>query len=182
MILRGKFANAIKGKISEDYIITVLEQLRRLEFQFRKVSAKSKVKALGKKRTIEIKALVNFTSNDLPPEDSFQEGVPTLFVPGSVNYPMFDFVIWDSLRQCLMCFQITVLNQFYVHASMTNSTKWQKFCWINDEKQNPMEFYWVVPKSCIGNVSKPPSVANDLIVFFEDLISDFPELGKLVLE
>jgi hypothetical protein len=102
-----------------------------------------------------------------------------LFVPDSPNYPRFDFFLWDSERQVLMGFQVTVLNPFSDHPKMTNSQTWQRFCFGNS-KQTPMELYWVVPKRCIGG--DIASVVNDSIILFEDLISDFPALGKLILQ
>jgi hypothetical protein len=62
---------------------------------------------------------------------------------------------------------------------MTNSDMWQKFCFGNS-KQTPMELYWVVPKCCIG--ANTSSFLNDSIILFEELISDFPALGKLNLK
>jgi hypothetical protein len=43
-----------------------------------------------------------------------------------------------------------------------------------------MEMYWVVPKCCVGKDHE--SVVNDFIILFEDLINDFPALGKLILQ
>ena len=71
---------------------------------------------------------------------------------------MFDFFLWDSDRQLMMGFQVTVRNPFSDHPKMTNSQLWQKFCFGNAQ-QTPMELYWVIPKCCVG--SDIQSVLNE---------------------
>jgi hypothetical protein len=183
IVLKGtNYPNKIKGKISEMYITTMLELSQIFAFQFRKVA---NIATIGlpddatQRKSIEIKSVVHFLTNKLPPKTSFHKKLTTLFVPNSPNYPRFDFFLWDSERQILMGFQVTVLNPFSDHPKMTNSQTWQRFCFGNS-KQTPMELYWVVPKSCIGVDSA--SVVNDSIILFEDLISDFPALAKLTLQ
>ena len=182
LILKGKeFPNAIKGKISEMYITTVLELSQLFPFRFRKIKDIAKIGLPGdsfKLMSIEIKSVVHFLTNKLPPKVSFRKDVTTLFVPDSPNYPRFDFFIWDSDRLLLMGFQVTVLNPFYDHPKMTNLKLWQTFC-FGKSKQTRMELYWVVPKCCVGK--KTDSVVNDSIILFDDLVSYFPALGKLVL-
>ena len=118
-------------------------------------------------------------TNKLPPKTSFQKNITTLFVPDSPTYPRFDFFLWDSGREVMMGFQVTVQNPFSGHQKMTNLQSWQRFCFGNS-KQTPMELYWVVPECCVG--TNTDSVENDSIILFEDLISDFPALGKLRLQ
>lgn len=183
LVLKGnEYTNSIKGKISEMYVTTILELSRIFTFQYRLVANLGRIgkpeDSPGRKR-IEIKYVIHFLTNKLPPKSSFQKNVTTLFVPESPNYPRFDFFLWDSERQLLMGFQVTVRNPFSDHPKMVNSPQWQQFCFGNS-KQTPMELYWVVPKSCVGKNTK--SVANDSIILFDDLISDFPALGKVSLQ
>ena len=184
IVLKGaEYPNSIKGKISEMYITTMLELSPLFAFQFRKVANIAKIGLpddATERKSIEIKSVVHFSRNKLPPKTSFHKNLTTLFVPDSPNYPRFDFFLWDSKpkRQVMMGFQVTVLNPFSDHPKMTNSQTWQRFCFGNS-KQTPMELYWVVPKCCIG--ADTASVVNDSIILFEDLISDFPALGKLIL-
>ena len=77
-----------------------------------------------------------------------------------------------------MGFQVTVLNPFSDHPKMNNSQLWQRFCFGNSE-QTAMELYWIVPKCCVGKNIQ--SVEKDYIILFEELVSDFPALGKLAL-
>ena len=183
LVLKGKnYPNSIKGKISEIYITTMLELSQLFTFRFRKVANIAKIGLPDdspKSKSIEIKSVVHFLRNKLPPKTSFHKNVTILFIPESPNYPRFDFFLWDSERQLMMGFQVTVLNPFSDHPKMTNSQIWQQFC-FGDSKQTPMELYWVVPKCCIG--ADTASVVNDSIILFEDLISDFPALGKLILQ
>ena len=181
IILKEKlYTNTIKGKISEMYITTMLELSQRFTFPFRKMKNLSKIGLPDdspKIKNIEIKSVVHFLTNSLPPKTSFHKNVTTLYVPDSPNYPRFDFFLWDSDRQLMMGFQVTVLNPSD-HPKMTNSQLWQRFCFGN-AKQTPMELYWVIPKCCARKNTE--SVVNDCIILFEDLVSDFPALGKLVL-
>ncbi|KAK5666554.1 hypothetical protein QVD99_006629 [Batrachochytrium dendrobatidis] len=173
------YPNSIKGKISEMYITTMLELSQLFTFEFRKIANIAKIGSpedSTERKSIEIKSVVRFLTNKLPPKTSFHKNVTSLFVPESPNYPRFDFFLWDSKRQVMMGFQVTVHNPFSDHPKMTNSQTWQRFCFGNS-KQTPMELYWVVPKRCIG--TDTASVVNDSIILFEDLISDFPALGKL---
>ena len=183
IVLKGTdYTNAIKGKISEMYITTMLELSPLFAFEFRKVANIAKIGLpddTTERKSIEIKSVVHFLTNKLPPKTSFHKNLTTLFVPDSPNYPRFDFFLWDSERQVMMGFQVTVLNPFSDHPKMTNSQIWQRFCFGNS-KQTPMELYWVVPKRCIG--ADTASVVNDSIILFDDLISDFPALGKLILQ
>lgn len=183
LVLKGnEYENALKGKISEMYITTALELSLCFTFQSRKIVNGHKIELLDaspKTKVIEIKSVVHFLTNKLPPKTSFQKNVTTLFVPDSPNYPRFDFFLWDSERQLMMGFQVTVLNPFYNHPKMVNSQLWQRYCFGNST-QTPMELYWVVPKCCVG--TNNASVVNDSIILFEDLISDFPALGKLALQ
>ena len=182
IVLNGAdYNNSIKGKISEMYITTMLELSQLFTFQFRKVKKISKIGLPNdsfKRKSIKIKSVVHFLTNKLPPKSFFQDNRTTLFVPDSPTYPKFDFFLWDSERHVLMGFQVTVRNPFHDHPKMSNSQEWLAFC-FGDTESKPMELYWVVPKSCIGN---PKSVEKDYIILFEDLISDFPALGKLVLQ
>ena len=187
IVLKGPdYTNNVKGKISEMYITAMLELSRLFCFKFRKVA---NISAIGSpsdspgEKKIEIISVVHFLTNKLPTKTSFRKEFTTLFVPQSPTYPRFDFFIWDASRQLLMGFQVTVLNPFYKHTKMTNSQDWQRFC-FGTAKQTPMELYWVVPKCCIGNdtLSLKLSHKADFIIVFEDLISDFPALGKLVLQ
>ncbi|KAK6093400.1 hypothetical protein MT418_006026 [Batrachochytrium dendrobatidis] len=180
IVLKGTYyPNSIKGKISEMYITTMLELSQLFTFEFRKVANIAKIGSpedSTERKSIEIKSVVRFLTNKLPPKTSFHKNVTSLFVPESPNYPRFDFFLWDSQRQVMMGFQVTVHNPFSDHPKMTNSQTWQRFCFGNS-KQTPMELYWVVPKRCIG--TDTASVVDDSIILFEDLISDFPALGKL---
>ncbi|OAJ44408.1 hypothetical protein BDEG_27636 [Batrachochytrium dendrobatidis JEL423] len=129
-ISRKDYPNTIKGKISEMYITTMLELSQLFSFQFRKVSNIAKIglqEDSPLRKSIEIKSVVHFLRNKLPPKTSFQKNVTTLFVPESPNYPRFDFFLWDSDRQLMMGFQVTVLNPFSEHPKMTNSQMWQIF-------------------------------------------------------
>jgi len=183
IVLKGTdYPNSIKGKISEMYITTMLELSLLFAFQFRKVANIAKIGLPDdtiERKSIEIKSVVHFLTNKLPPKTSFQKNNTILFVPDSPTYPRFDFFLWDSNRQVMMGFQVSVLNPFSNHPKMKNSQTWQRFCFGNS-KQTPMELYWVVPKGCIG--ADTASVVNDSIILFEDLISDFPALGKLRLQ
>jgi hypothetical protein len=183
LVLKGKdYPNTINGKISEMYITTMLELSQLFTFQFRKIANIAKIGLPDdspKTMSIEIKSVVHFLSNKLPPKISFRKNVTTLFVPESPNYPTFDFFLWDSDRQLIMGFQVTLLNPFSNHAKMTNSQLWQRYCFGNS-KQTPMELYWVIPKCCVG--SNTESVVNDSVILFDELVSDFPALGKLVLQ
>jgi hypothetical protein len=185
-VLKGTdYNNSMKGKISEMYVTTMLEVLKLFNFQFRKAVDISKIGLSNDdpvRRNIEIKSVVHFFSNKLPPKTSFHKNNTTLFVPESPNYPEFDFFLWDSTRQLLMGFQVTVCNPFSRHPKMTNSQIWQQFCFGDSDEQppSPMEMYWVVPKCCVGKDHE--SVVNDFIILFEDLINDFPALGKLILQ
>ncbi|KAK6093399.1 hypothetical protein MT418_006025 [Batrachochytrium dendrobatidis] len=180
IVLKGTdYPNSIKGKISEMYITTMLELSQLFTFEFRKVANIAKIGSpedSTERKSIEIKSVVRFLTNKLPPKTSFHKNITSLFVPESPNYPRFDFFLWDSKRQIMMGFQVTVHNPFSDHPKMTNSQTWQRFCFGNS-KQTPMELYWVVPKRCIG--TDTASVVDDSIILFEDLISDFPALGKL---
>ncbi|KAL5039885.1 hypothetical protein RTP6_006987 [Batrachochytrium dendrobatidis] len=108
----------------------MLELSQLFSFQFRKVSNIAKIglqEDSPLRKSIEIKSVVHFLRNKLPPKTSFQKNVTTLFVPESPNYPRFDFFLWDSNRQLMMGFQVTVLNPFSEHPKMTNSQMWQIF-------------------------------------------------------
>jgi hypothetical protein len=178
LVLKGiDYTNSMKGKISEMYITTILELSLRFSFPIRKI-ANINTDTL-KMQNIEIKAVIHFSSNKLPPKSSFKSTVTTLFVPDSPNYPRFDFFLWDSERQILMGFQVTVRKPFINHPKMSNAQEWQRFCFGNS-KQTVMELYWIVPKRCIG--ADFESVKEDYVVFFEDLANDFPALLKLVLQ
>jgi hypothetical protein len=183
IVLKGTdYPNNIKGKISEMYITTMLELSLLFAFQFRKVANIAKIGLPDddtQTKSIEIKSVVHFLTNKLPPKTSFHKNVTTLFVPDSPNYPRFDFFLWDSERQVMMGFQVTVLNPFSEHPKMDNSQTWQRFC-FGKSKQTPMELYWVIPKQCIGKDAA--SVGNDSIILFEDLSTNFPALGKLCLQ
>ncbi|KAJ2986999.1 hypothetical protein HDV02_006406, partial [Globomyces sp. JEL0801] len=183
IILKGtEYTNALKGKVSEMYITTMLELSLIFTFQFRMVANIGKIDSpddTTERKSIQINSVVHFLQNKLPPKASFHSEVTTLFVPDSPNYPRFDFFLWDSDRHVMMGFQVTVLNPFSDHPKMTNSQTWQRFC-FGSSTQTPMELYWVVPKRCIG--ADTASVVNDSIILFEDLISDFPALGKLILQ
>jgi hypothetical protein len=175
IVLKGKgYSNDIKGKICEMYITTMLELSRLFFFQFRKCA-----NSIIETNSIEINSVVHFLTNKLPPKTSFDKTITTLFVPDSPNYPRFDFFLWDSKREVMMGFQVTVRNPFSDHPKMKNSKIWQRFC-FGKSKQTPMELYWVIPKQCIGKDTA--SVMNDSIILFEDLISDFLALGKLCLQ
>jgi hypothetical protein len=173
LVLKDKvYPNDIKGKISEIYITNMLDALRFFSFEYRKISSKIK-----SSKQIDIAAVVYFKRNNLPPKKSFRTGTTTLFVPDSPNYPAFDFFIWDSGRETLMGFQITLISPFTRHPRMTNNQNWLNFC-FGESKQTPMELFWVVPERCIG--ANPSSVAGDYIILFEDLLKDFPALRNIV--
>ncbi|OAJ44131.1 hypothetical protein BDEG_27396 [Batrachochytrium dendrobatidis JEL423] len=141
------YPNSIKGKISEMYITTMLELSQLFTFEFRKIANIAKIGSpedSTERKSIEIKSVVRFLTNKLPPKTSFHKNVTSLFVPESPNYPRFDFFLWDSKRQVMMGFQVTVHSPFSDHPKMINSQTWQRFCF--------------------------------------DLISDFPALGKLILQ
>ena len=178
LVLKGAdYTNSMKGKISEMYITTILELSQRFSFPKRKIA--NITQNTAKLQNIEIKAVVHFSSNKLPPKLSFKRTFTTLFVPDSPNYPRFDFFLWNSERQILMGFQVTVRSPFINHPKMTNSQEWQRFCFGNS-KQTVMELYWIVPKRCIG--TDFDSVKEDYVVYFEDLANEFPALLKLVLQ
>ena len=178
LVLKGTdYTNAMKGKISEMYITTILELSQRFSFPIRKIA--NITQDTPKMQNIEIKAVIHFSSNKLPPKSSFKSNVTTLFVPDSPNYPRFDFFLWNSERQILMGFQVTVRSPFTDHPKMSNSQDWQRFC-FGKCKQTAMELYWVVPERCIG--TDFDSVKEDYIVYFEDLANEFPALPKLVLQ
>ena len=151
IVLNGiDYPNSLKGKVSEMYITTMLELSLHFAFQFRKVANIAKIGFRGDfpgRKSFEIKSVVHFLKNKLPPTKSFRKNVTTLFVPESPNYPFF---LWDSSGQLMMGFQVTVLNPFSKHPKMANSQMWQQFCFGNS-KQTPMELYWIVPKCCIGS-------------------------------
>lgn len=179
LVLQGRsYSNSVKGKISEMYITAMLELSKFFSFKFKKVAKIGRPNDAPKTFNIKISSVVHFLSNKLPPKSSFQKDSTTLFVPDSPNYPIFDFFLWDSDRQLLMAFQVTVVNPISNHPKMTNSSMWQSFC-FGDSEQVPMELYWVAPKSCVG--TNIDSVKNDLIILFEDL-TDFPALAKIVLK
>ena len=130
--------------------------------------------AISNSNTITIDDAVYFKKNKTPFKHTFNKDKTTLFVPESPNYPRFDFFIWDAKRQILMGFQVTILDPFTDHTKMAEQPMWQTYC----STQSATEFYWVVPKCCIGtNCTK---YANDFIILFEDLESNFPVLRKLV--
>ncbi|KAJ3322127.1 hypothetical protein HDV06_003578 [Boothiomyces sp. JEL0866] len=175
------YTNDTKGRIIEKYITTVLELSQRLSFQYREITCSGLSVALPK-RHVKIKSIVHFAKNGMPPQSSFNRNVNTLYVPESPNYPGFDFFIWDSARQRLMGFQVTVLNPFTNHSKMNskgqsnNYNRWQNFCYGN---LTSIELYWIVPQSCVGE--KPQSV-DDYVIFLEDLCDDFPALTNVVLK
>jgi len=176
------YLNTIKGKISEIYITAMLELSQLFKFRFRKIANIAKIGLpddFSKVMSIEIKSVVHFLTNRLSPKTSLRKNVTTLYIPESPNYPRFDFFLWDSDRQLMMGFQVTVLNPFSDHPKMTNSQLWQRFCFGNCKK-TPMELYWIIPKCCVGTNTK--SIVNDIIILFEDLVCDFPALGKLFFQ
>lgn len=181
LVLQSKqYSNDIKGRMIEKYILTTLDVNRKFSFRFRKIKISKSGSSCTKKgdRNIAFDSVVHFSGNKLPPVAAFKKNAMTLFVPESPNYPGFDFFIWDSKREILMGFQVTVLQPFTNHSKMNNMegflNQWQKFCFGVD-KPKPMELYWVIPKSCIG--SNAASV-QDSIILFEDMVSDFPALSK----
>jgi hypothetical protein len=116
LILKEKdYPNSLKGKISEMYIVVMLELSLFFSYKFRKVANIAKIGQPGdssKIKNIQIKNVVHFLTNKLPPKSSFRKNVTTLFVPESPNYPIFDFFLWDSERQLMMGFQVTILIRF----------------------------------------------------------------------
>ena len=79
-----------------------------------------------------------------------------------------------------MAFQVTVKNPFTSHPKINEASKickqWLDFCFA-DLKQNPIDIYWIIPKSCVGQ----PKGFKGRIVLLEDLHADFPALQKLKL-
>jgi hypothetical protein len=130
---------------------------------------------------IEIKDIVYFSGNKLPPKHLFNQRVITLFVPRSPNYPGLDYFIWNPVDLVLMAFQITVKNPFTTHPKIDgmseNCALWLDFCFDGLEKK-PMEVYWIIPKSCVGQ----PKDCKDRVILLEDLWGDFPALQKLSLQ
>ncbi len=130
---------------------------------------------------IEIKDIVYFSGNKLPPKHLFNQRVITLFVPRSPNYPGLDYFIWNPVDLVLMAFQITVKNPFTTHPKIDGMSKncalWLDFCFDGLEKK-PMEVYWIIPKSCVGQ----PKDCKDRVILLEDLWGDFPALQKLSLQ
>jgi hypothetical protein len=178
VLIGSEYTNAIKGKISEIYITTLIEISSLFTFKFRKVRRVGFPDDVPEIKRIQIKSVVHFPKNSLPVKTSLNKNLSTLFVPESPNYPRVDFFIWDSTRQVLMGFQVTVQNPISKHSKLESSRKWELFCY-GKEKQTPMELYWVAPKYCVGKETGP--VCDDSIILFEDLASDFPALGKLLL-
>jgi hypothetical protein len=177
--LKGRdYPNTIKGEVSKQNITKLLELCQLFAFRFRRVANIGLTNDLPENKRIEVKSVVHFMANKLLPTSSLQKNVTTLFVPDSPNYPS-DFFLWDSDRQLLMGFQATVLNPFTDHPKRTNSETWERFC-FGTSKPTPTEFYWVLPKCCVGAITE--SVGNDSIILFDDLTSDFPALGELVLQ
>ena len=113
--------------------------------------------------------------------NSFNKQVTTLFVPESSNYPGLDFFIWSHVDHVLMAFQVTVKNPFTSHPKINEGSEickqWLDFCFA-DLKQNPIDIYWIIPKSCVGK----PKKFNDRVILLEELRGDFPALQKLSLQ
>ena len=132
-------------------------------------------------KMFEVRDIIYFSGNKLPLQNSFKQRVTTLFVPHSPNYPGFDYFIWNHVDLVLMGFQVTVKNPFKTHSKIDgaseNCTLWLDFC-FQGLKKKPMEVYWIVPGSCVGN----PKNFNDRVILFEDLWADFPALQKLSLQ
>jgi hypothetical protein len=118
---------------------------------------------------IMLQDVVRFPTNDLPPVTSFKSIRTTIFVPGSSNYPGFDFFVWDSKRNKLLAFQVTVTNPFTEHkkldssAVLANIEKWKGFC-----RTDLVELHWIIPKSCW----RTSIACHDNVVFFEDIYED----------
>ena len=178
LVLKGaNYSGAMKGKICEMYITTMLELSRRFSFPQREIEII--VQDITNMQNIEINAVVHFSSNKLPPKSSFRSNITTLFVLDSPNYPRFDFFVWDSIRKILIGFQVTVGQPFTDHPRIQNSQDWLTFCY-GDMEQTAMELYWIVPRRCAGRNLKRN--VDECIIFFEDLVKDFPALGKLELQ
>lgn len=181
IVLRDDYANDVKGRIVEKYIMVVLQVSKRFSFTFREAKTSSlstKVSA----QAIKIEDVIRFSGNGLPIARLFNCKLSTLFVPKSPNYPGYDFFIWDHIRQKLMAFQVTVLNPFSNHskasAASENCQLWLDFCY-GTSKQNPIEIYWIIPKGCVG---RPKNLNKCRVILMDDLHSDFPGLKCLTLE
>ena len=174
----NSYTNDLKGRMIEKYIITTLELTKRFSFQSRKIGDTGHLGPVLK--NIDNLRIAHFSGNKLPLRCSFNKSVSTLFVPVSCNYPGFDFFIWNDPEQVLMAFHVTVKNPFTLDSKMSGLNDhcqlWLDFC-FNGMDQNPIEVYWIIPESCIGN----PNDFKDHVILFEDLYEDLPALRKLDL-
>ncbi|KAI8895287.1 hypothetical protein BC833DRAFT_529645, partial [Globomyces pollinis-pini] len=179
LVFQGGFTNDTKEIIIEKYIITMLEISKLFSFKPRKIKKNGCLsKKKGTAKYIEIAEVIHFSGNKLPLQNTFRTGSKTMFVPQSPNYPGFDFYIWDPVGGVLMGFQVAVKNPITKNLEKSgarmNQQMWLDFCGTTE----PMDEYWIVPRTCIGK----PTNLNRQVILLEKLHHEFPALKKLLIK
>ena len=181
LVFNGDYTNDTKGRIIEKYIITMLELSQIFSFKSYKTTNSGLSTVAPIPKMVKIKDIVYFSGNKLPPKHLFKQRVMTLFVPRSPNYPGLDYFIWNPVDLVLMACQITVKNPFTSHPKIDGTSEncalWLDFC-FDGPKKKPMEGYWIIPKSCVGQ----PKDFKGRVILLEDLWGDFPALQKFSLQ
>ncbi|ORY41632.1 hypothetical protein BCR33DRAFT_718786, partial [Rhizoclosmatium globosum] len=169
----------VKGRIAEKYLLTTMELLKKFSFKYN-LKVKAGLGALQYDRSIEFTEIIPFSGHKLPPSTSFTSNRSTLFIPESVNYPGYDFFIWDSKTKVISAFQVTIRNPFHSHAKIDsgsakeNCINWRSYC-----SATASDVYWVIPEGCVG--SKSNNAVGNRVVLFESLTNQFPALENLIL-
>lgn len=183
IVFNGDYTNDVKGRIVEKYIITMLELSQRFSFTSYKTTSTGLSTVNPVRKMFEIKDIIHFSGNKLPPKHLFNQRVITLFIPKSSNYPGLDYFIWNPRDLVLMAFQVTVKNPFTSHPKIDgaseNCKRWLDFCFSGSETEmKPLEVYWIIPDSCVGK----PKNFKDRVILVRDLWADFPALQKLSVQ
>jgi hypothetical protein len=111
--------------------------------------------------------VIRFPGKGLP-TTHFNAFETTLFVPFS-QYPGADFFIWDTDKQTLSGFQVTITIPFTKHKKfnsrnvMANIDLWKSYC-----NTQTIELHWIIPRMCWAQ-SKTP---GDRVAFFHDIYKE----------
>ncbi|ORY38883.1 hypothetical protein BCR33DRAFT_720533 [Rhizoclosmatium globosum] len=181
LILKGDYyTQDIKSQISAKYLIATMEVSKKFSFEYNVKTQTGLSKNATRKQSVELLEIVRFIGHKVPPTASFNPNRSTLFVPESVNYPGYDFFIWNSKTKTISAFQVTIRNPFYNHAKI-DSTSAQQNCahWMTYCSAKSSEVYWVTPKSCLGGKSK--KAEGNLVVLFESISKHYPALEHLTV-
>ncbi|KAI8892070.1 hypothetical protein BC833DRAFT_653965 [Globomyces pollinis-pini] len=180
---RGYYTNDMKGRITVNYITTMLELSKRFSFQWKKATNIDLSTVKSDLKEIEIQNIIHFSGNKLPLRNSFyskyygDNRISTLFIPKSPNSGGPDFLIWDPFEEVLMAFQVILKQPFpKIDTDSDNCKMWLDFCFGSLVKK-PMKVYWIIPENC----AVIPKNGEERVILLDELHEDFPALKKLTL-